>query len=126
MNFAEVIEELQSLRSVPVALDSLVTRPAEGMKEEFLRSTAVGFLALDEGEPASDRPVDEAAWWSRRRSGRAIFRLDPDGGGILMWPDKFRGARWEDEALVIDVGAFRHRITRLGRPSGAALSGPEI
>jgi hypothetical protein len=39
-----------------------------------------------------------------------------------MMPERFRDASWDGAALVIDVGAFRHRVVPLVRP----VDEPEI
>ena len=80
MDFGEALKALKDLESVPVAVDTLITRPAGEWKEEDLHSTASGYLALHEPGPSSDRPVDEAAWWVRQRD-KVSFRLLPDGPG---------------------------------------------
>jgi hypothetical protein len=125
VDFDETLDALMNLEDVPVALDTLITKPAEDLRPEDLRFTATGCLRLDERELASERPVDEAAWWVRAKD-HQVFRVAPDGHGVLIGPKRFRSAEWSHGSLVIDTAALRYTVVPLVRPSGKPLAKPEI
>lgn len=116
MTFEEAVGALLSLEGSPVALDGLITRPADpDAPPDSLRWTDTGMLRLDELERPTERAVDEAAWWHRPRH-RKRFRIRPGNSALLMWPEKFGSATWDGDGLVIDLAAFRYRLVPLVRP----------
>lgn len=118
LDFDETLDALASLEDAPVALDSLIMRSADGLEPGDCNSTSYGYLKVHRPEPASERPIDEAAWLVGQRERRRIFRIDHGSGGIIMAPERFRKADWDGSSLMIEIGAIAHSIVRLVRPGG--------
>jgi hypothetical protein len=81
MDFDAAIDALTELEYVPVAMDSLITNPAGDYEPDDLCSTSSGLLRIRPDEPTTARPVDEAAWFVRRRERQRVFHLERGTGG---------------------------------------------
>jgi len=93
MSYEETLDALVALEGRPVALEVLITRPADpNAKPEDLRWT--------------EQVTLDAPWGPRNR-----FQILPDGSGLMMDPNRFRSARREGNELVIEVAAFEYRLT---------------
>lgn len=104
MSYEEALDELMVLVGGPVALEVLITRPADpNAKSGDLRWSEKGTLNAPEGP-------------------RSRFRILPDGSGLMMDSNRFRSARREGNELVIEVAAFEYRLSRLSHRDFAALS----
>ncbi len=122
LDYEQTLDALEELETVPVVVDSLVTNPGRLYRPGHLRSSDTGILRYREPDRASDRPIDEAAWHARikdwKRRDKCCFRLEPGDRGLLLSRNRFRSARWDADSLVIDMEAFRHRISPLYRRDG--------
>ena len=123
MTYDEAIEAVARFEGVPVAVDTIINKPAPGTKAGLQDDHRVGVLELRDIPVPGDTPADEAVWWFRRE-GKAVVGIagiDPDGG-FLVSRDRFRGAHWEDTWLLLNTGGISWRIVPLLRSDGQPLA----
>lgn len=95
LSYSQALEELRALVGRPVALETLIVRPADPeAKPEDLCWAEQGTLAAPEGP-------------------RSRFRILPDGDGLMMMQDRFHSAKRDGNELVIEVAAFEYRLTSI-------------
>jgi hypothetical protein len=119
VDFEQGIKAVMGFEDRPVALLTTVTRPAPGVRPDQLESATAGVLKGGELPRTADRPVDEAAWWHRRKD-KTVIRIEPDSS-LLLARERFRAARWDGEALEVETGAIRYRFVPLVRADGEPL-----
>lgn len=119
MDFEQAIKAVMDFEDRPVALLTTVTRPAPGVRPDQLESVTAGVLKEGEFPRTADRPVDDAAWWHRRKD-KAVIRIAPDSS-LLLARERFRTARWDGEALEVETRAIRYRFVPLVRVDGEPL-----
>jgi len=119
MDFDQAIAAIQTFEGRPVAVDSTVTRPAQEMPEEHRECSEAGVLQRREFPRSGDKAVDDAAWWHRQK-GKVVIGIEP-ASGFLISRERFQSADWHGDSLVLELSAFKHRISALVRGDGKPL-----
>jgi hypothetical protein len=105
MDFEAAMDAIASFEGQAVCIDLIVARPAAG--------TRAGLAHSSPGILRRQHPSEcDEFWWALPEAG--YFECSP-GSSFVVQKDRFRGAKWEGETLVIDTGAIMRRIVPMVR-----------
>ena len=105
MDLRAAMDAIASFEGQAVCLDLIVARPAAG--------TRAGLAHSSPGILRRKHPSEfDEFWWTLPQA--VYFECVP-GCSVVVHKDRFRGAEWEGETLVIDTGAIMRRIVPMVR-----------